>query len=252
MTQPAGRAPVLDEASRLAARYPDEPRWVDLRGLLLSGRALLFAHRPEVGFIARSPDEPFAFVAGTPVSGDLADLLAHGDPPELEILVPNEHADAVGEMLPGWARGSTVLHRYSGATGAFATAPPHGVTLTTLTDPTALAAGTWSEATAEELAAAVSNGMAMSVAWVDGELAAFCAAPVETESLWDVWVETLPAHRRRGLASACFHRLRDDMIARGKLPVWGAHGDNHGSIRMAKGLGFVPAGTLAYFRREAG
>ena len=44
------------------ARYlPDQPHWIDLRGLLLTGRCDLYAEAdPALGFVARSWDFPFA------------------------------------------------------------------------------------------------------------------------------------------------------------------------------------------------
>ena len=53
--------------SALAGTTPDEPRWIDIRGLLLSERCDLWvAEDPEVGFIAASWDFPFAALYGAP------------------------------------------------------------------------------------------------------------------------------------------------------------------------------------------
>jgi predicted GNAT family acetyltransferase len=76
---------------------------------------------------------------------------------------------------------------------------------------------------------------------------AFCYAACETETLWDVSVDTLAPFRRRGLAAACFERVRREMERRGKRPVWGAHADNPASLALAARLGFRRDAELVAF-----
>lgn len=60
----------LPAPAEMARWVPDEPAWVDLRGVLLSERCAVFAgEEPERGFVARSWDFPFAAVAGQPDPG---------------------------------------------------------------------------------------------------------------------------------------------------------------------------------------
>ena len=82
-----------------------------------------------------------------------------------------------------------------------------------------------------------------------GRIVAVCSAAWETETLWDVSVETVPDHRRRGLAAACFIALARWMLAeRGKRPVWGAHESNPASLALAASLGFVRESELLSFQ----
>jgi RimJ/RimL family protein N-acetyltransferase len=91
----------------------------------------------------------------------------------------------------------------------------------------------------------------MMAAFVEGKPVSFCYAHHETETLWDVSIETLEEFQRRGLATRCFHGLASRMAKkRGKLPVWGAMEDNLASIRLAEKLGFVWVTDLAVFEKS--
>jgi GNAT superfamily N-acetyltransferase len=79
---------------------------------------------------------------------------------------------------------------------------------------------------------------------------AFCYPVFETETLWDVSVDTLEAWRRRGLARACVEFLIDHMRRHGKEPVWGALVSNTASLALAASLGFGPVDRLAVFSKE--
>jgi len=81
---------------------------------------------------------------------------------------------------------------------------------------------------------------------------AFCYAAVQTETLWDVAVDTLAEHRRRGLAAACFTALARHMNDRGLSPVWGSLDDNVASMKLARKLGFVPVARLTSFACSQG
>ena len=82
-----------------------------------------------------------------------------------------------------------------------------------------------------------------------GRIVSVCSAAWETETLWDVSVETVSDYRRRGLAAACFIALARWMLAeRGKRPVWGAHESNPASLALAASLGFVRESELLSFQ----
>lgn len=76
----------------------------------------------------------------------------------------------------------------------------------------------------------------------------FCYAGSETETLWDISIDTLPDFRRRGLAAACVKFMIQHMQKRGKQPVWGAEEWNVASLHLAKKLGFEAVDTLFLFR----
>jgi predicted GNAT family acetyltransferase len=66
-----------------------------------------------------------------------------------------------------------------------------------------------------------------------------------TETLWDVGIDTLEGHRRRGHAAACFHALAAWMAGRGRQPVWSAYEDYPPSLTLAAKLGFQPVDRIA-------
>ena len=87
-------------------------------------------------------------------------------------------------------------------------------------------------------------GLAVAAAWADGLPVAFCYAVVETETLWDVSIDTVDPYRRRGLGALAARAMIAFMARRGKSPVWGALASNEPSMRLAARLGFVPHSRL--------
>jgi GNAT superfamily N-acetyltransferase len=75
----------------------------------------------------------------------------------------------------------------------------------------------------------------------------FCYVAWETESLWDVSIETLAEYRGRGHAAEVVSYLIKYMRERGKEPVWGAEDSNTASMKLAQRLGFSPVDRLAIF-----
>ena len=62
----------------------------------------------------------------------------------------------------------------------------------------------------------------------------------ETEGLWDISIDTLVGHRRRGHAARCAaFMIRHMRETAGKEPVWGALETNTASMNLAASLGFV-------------
>lgn len=79
---------------------------------------------------------------------------------------------------------------------------------------------------------------------VHPDVDAFAYPASETESLWDVSIDTLESHRRRGYGSAAVVALAAEQARRGKRAVWGAADSNPGSLALARSLGFAEAGRL--------
>jgi GNAT superfamily N-acetyltransferase len=75
----------------------------------------------------------------------------------------------------------------------------------------------------------------------------FCYVAWETETLWDVSIDTLAEYRGRGLAVPAVFFLIALMKEKHKLPVWGAEESNLASMRLASKLGFAPVDRLAVF-----
>lgn len=236
-------------AAALAALLPDEPRWIDLRGLLLSGRCDLWGETdPRRGFVAGSWDFPFASLCGRPRPELIAEAAAAGRAAcagrypvaEWQLLAAHEDRPLVEAALPDWKATGIAMHRWEGTieradVGA-------GTEIRLLTDghcAAGLALDHVPEPSRFEYNLDWVARRPMAVAVADELPVSFCYAAFTTERLWDVSIETLEPYRRRGLAAACFLALAAHMAGRGKIPTWGAMEDNPASLGLAARLGFV-------------
>ena len=77
----------------------------------------------------------------------------------------------------------------------------------------------------------------------------FCYPVLQTETLWDVSVETLEGFRGRQLAARAARAMVRYMRGSSKAPVWGALANNAASLSVARQLGFEEAGRLMVFAR---
>lgn len=241
-------------ARDLAAVPPDEPRWIDLRGLLLTGRCETWAEAdPARGFVARSWDYPFAAVYGAPRPERIAAAAAAGRAAfadreggeEWQLIAAPASRPAVEAALPKWRRRGIVVHRWRGDPGR--PLPAAGAEIRLLPDGhrgSGLPLDEVPAASRRELALDWVSRRPMAVAMVGSRPVSFCYAAFVTESLWDVAVETLAPFRRQGLAGSCFSRLAAHMAGKGRTPTWGAMEDNPASLGLAAKLGFVPDATL--------
>jgi RimJ/RimL family protein N-acetyltransferase len=80
----------------------------------------------------------------------------------------------------------------------------------------------------------------------DGEVGAIAFTSYRWDDRVEIGIETLPAHRRQGLASRAAAALIERVLAAGLTPVWSCREDNTGSVRLAERLGFVPDGRWLY------
>lgn len=244
-------APFLHE---LAALVPEEPRWIDLKGLLRAERCDVWADVDRAqGFIAGSRDFPFAALFGDPHPDLIRAAAAAGrsafaglyPAEEWHLLAPPETRAAVETALPGWQRKGIVLHRWDGRLEQPDSDPEAEIRLLAEGHgAVGLDLGGVPETSRRELELDWVARRPMAVANVDGRPVSFCYAALDTETLWDVSVETLEPYRRRGLAADCFLTLAAHMAEQGKTPTWGAYLDNPASLGLAAKLGFVRDSSL--------
>lgn len=94
---------------------------------------------------------------------------------------------------------------------------------------------------------------ALAVAACRGDtLAGVAGCSADCEMLWQIGIDVLPEFRRGGLANALVARLTREIIARGKVPYYGAATPNIPSQRVAVATGFSPAWTCVYRGRFEG
>lgn len=81
-------------------------------------------------------------------------------------------------------------------------------------------------------------------AFVDDRPVSFCYSGWETETHWDVSIDTLESYRRRGLGLAACVCLLHHFAKAGKTAVWGSVESNEESAHLARKLGFTPVDRL--------
>ena len=251
------------------ARVPDVPQWVDTRGMLLTGRAVVWfppaAQLTRDGFVVELAARALISVVGAPPAGLIAER-AQALPGDVNVLCVTGSATVVSEALPRWVQRDVRLQALSRVM-PWEEAAEADVSLFSLGDAPPL--GHVPEALRTELTDALEGHPAarfvpgalpprqpadasptpipVAAAWVDGRPVAFCYPVLQTETLWDVSVDTLQGFRGRGLAGRAARAMIRQMRRAGKAPVWGALDNNTASLSVARQLGFQPAGNLTVF-----
>lgn len=251
------------------SRVPDEPRWIDTRGMLLSGRADVIPAPPPAGQLTGAAlvvvrDSALVSIVGRPPSPLIEDVVASlaGD---VNVLAQMEDADYVARALAGWRRRRAIVHILPAARLRELAPDPQARVFTMESAPRldhvpevlrrelldALKGRTVSRFVPGVLPpprATVSRvTVPMAAVWSDGRPVSFCYPVWQTEKLWDVSIETLEAYRRLGFGARAARTLIYHLRGSARSPVWGALESNAGSRALAARLGFVEAGGLAVF-----
>ncbi|HYW11584.1 MAG TPA: GNAT family N-acetyltransferase [Longimicrobium sp.] len=228
----------------LADRLPDVPRWVEARSMLRGGTCeILGVHEaPQLSFVILDPGGMGGvIVVGAPADETIRDAAARSTGGG-SLVAPLEEAARIARLLPEWTATRAILHRLGDAPRLPDVAPGQvrfvdAAELGTMDVPPELA---------EELVTCA-EGSPIAATFVDGRPVSFCYAGAVTETLWDISIDTLDAHRRRGYAALCVTHLIHHMQALGKEPVWASIPENPASWRLARKLGFVPVDEVALF-----
>jgi len=249
-------------------RVPDEPRWIDTRGMLLSGRASVIGHSTSAGIIPGAivvvADSALASIIDRPEPHAIADVVA-SLPGDVNVLAQMENADDVSRALPTWKRHRAIIHVLRGVPSWHSTSDPNTRVFTQASAPRfdhvpgslsrelldALNGRTISRfvpGAVPPAGAHISHvTVPMAAAWADGRPVAFCYPVWQTETLWDVSIETLEPYRGRGLGASAARTLIQHMRRTGRAPVWGALETNTASRALAARLGFVETAGIAVF-----
>ncbi len=237
----------MNDLPKAAAVLPDIPRWMYARGLLLSGHC---------GLVGSWPEGPGGVVVATRwllmcSLGDPDDATVHeaaaAARSEMEWLAAPGTAASLGRILPDWRFEWATLHTLSRDPGSERPESTTAPNVRLLNDDDYGRLEHVPPKLRGQLVLARRNGAA--AAFVEEQPVSFCYAPILTETLWDVAVDTLTDHRRRGLAAESVRFMIRHMRSRGLAPVWGAAEGNIASLRMAETLGFRAVDNIAVFRR---
>ncbi len=251
--------------TRALRHVPDLPEWIDTRGMLLSGRAVVAGPAElSTGFIVVVADAALASVVGRPAADDIRSTVRTlaGD---VNVLAQMDAAQAVSAALPSWTRRAAILHALPYAASWEREREPNVRVFTRenaprfdhvpeglrreLTD--ALAGRPTSRFVHGDVPRA--SGMVttirvpMAAAWAEGRPVSFCYPVWQTETLWDVAIDTLEPYRRRGLGERAARTLVGHMRGSGRAPVWGAIDTNTASRTLAARLGFIEVAGIAVF-----
>jgi GNAT superfamily N-acetyltransferase len=229
----------------LASRIPDLPEWVELRGMLLTGRCELVGPigPGPADFAVRGTDFDLFAVSGDPDLTGLAGELRRWS--GRAVLCSPAGARRVAAVVPGWTISRALVHTRSGPHASTDRAPS-GARIAMLPGDAARSLEHVPPVLREEIRTAL-GFTHVAAAFDDGRPVSFCYAGYETEKHWDVSIDTLESHRGRGLARECCDFLIDHMDRHGKEPVWGALERNVASRRLAASLGFAPTAEAALF-----
>jgi GNAT superfamily N-acetyltransferase len=214
---------------RLRASLPDLPRWVETRDLLASKASTVVPHPTGDGFVAWSGERGLGVVVGPPDPAVLA-RAARSVP---EFLAFPENVESVRALLIEFAAEPATIFRAP----AGQPPPPHPCRRIGRDEIASL--GHVAADLHEELSRAARRGVTIVAALDGGMPVAFAYVAAETEALWDVSIDTIPSHRRRGFAAAAVLDLMRSMRWQGKTAVWGAAASNPASANLARHLGFV-------------
>ena len=214
--------------------------------MLLSGRCeLLWSAESEHEFLVRSENGSLVCAFG---AADIRTVEAAALDPEVRaVLCAPENAPALAPALTGWSLVAAVLHRLPSDFEPPPSEPAARGAILSREDAKHLSHVP--EPLRREIVDALESTH-VAAATLEGVPVAFCYPAYETETLWDVSVDTLEPYRRRGLARTCFEFLCDHMSAHGKAPVWGALAGNTASLALARRLGFEEVDRSSVFLRQ--
>ena len=219
--------------------------------MLLSGDCEIFGLKEdgELQFVVRETGQGpvYASVVGHPTREAIVEAAVR-DRMEGEVLAVPENRSHVAAALRGWGSVTAPLHLLGDAP-RLPDVPEGSVRLLSSLEMVDM------ESLPLDLRSELEDAIEISpiaVAFVDGRPVSFCYAGAQTESLWDVSVDTLEEFRNQGYAARCVAFIVKHFELMGKQPVWGAEETNDASLGLAAKLGFVPVDELVVLHPPAG
>ncbi len=213
--------------------------------MLLSGSCELFGleETPDLSFAARDRETRLIAVVGRPAQEAVREAVLRNRNMGV-VMCQFESSDHVAAALPDWIASPATLHLL-GDTPHFPDVPEGMIRFLSGSEVASLTGLPLS--LKSELDTAIRRS-SIAATIVYGSPVSFCYAGSVTETLWDIPIDTLEGHRRRGYAALCAAYMVDHMREQGKKPVWGAEESNLPSLRLAARLGFVPVDRVVVFQ----
>jgi GNAT superfamily N-acetyltransferase len=232
---------------RLLSIVPDQPKWVELRAMLLSGQCEIYELQDaeRLSFVARHAEMEMVAICGRPSPDVIRRAVALPPYPET-VLCPPEDRRHVAEALPEWRSELATIYRLANG-GRLPEVPAGAVRLLS---PSEIEAMNHAPADLKEELIDATTRTPVAATCVGQLPVSFCYAGSQTESLWDISIDTLAGYRNRGYAALCVSFLIGYFRRRGLAPVWGALESNTPSMRLAAKLGFTPVDQVVVFEQS--
>jgi hypothetical protein len=168
---------------------------------------------PQPSFMARElaeGEDRMIYVVGRPSSVAIREAARRNHGEGMVMAAPEGAYHLEGASL-GWTATRAILHLLGDA--------PHLPTLTEgEVEPRGASdlSASWAEEIPEDLRsfledAVAGSGAPAAAALEGGRHVSFCVASDQTEGLWDISIDTLESHRRRGHAARCVSWMVDEM-----------------------------------------
>ncbi|HKQ76580.1 MAG TPA: GNAT family N-acetyltransferase [Blastocatellia bacterium] len=232
---------------RLLSAVPDLPQWVELRAMLLSGRCEIYAleDSERLSFVARHAEMELVSVYGRPAPDVIRQVISLPPSPEALLCLPDDR-NHVAEALPEWRSELATIYRLPNSE-SLPEVPTGAVRLLSASE---LEAMDHAPAELKEELIDATNFSPVAATYVEQLPVSFCYGGSQTESLWDISIDTLAEYRNRGYAGLCVAFLIEYFRRRGLAPVWGALESNIPSMRLADKLGFTAVEKLVVFEQS--
>ncbi len=230
-----------DVKQRYLSLIPDLPVWVETCDLLLWEGSVVLENPNKSGFVVWSQPDGLGSVVGDPEPLALDRAASNVS----ERIVFTDNVERVRSLLPDFSvEPATVFS----APKQLPPSPQHRCCeisqskIAALNDlPADLLA---------QLSEVAEDGVSVVAAFDGTRPVSFAYVASETESLWDVSIDTSESHRRKGYAAAAVLHLMDGTLEKGKSAVWGALESNRASANLAHRLGFVENDRLWVLARS--
>jgi len=211
------------------SRLPDIPRWVETRDLLFRPGSTVIENLTQDGFVVWSKEDEIGSVVGQP--DPVAIVQAAEDVSEL--LAFPENFKNVNALLEDFRAERATIFSAPTELPPISGHPCRQIGLEEIKTLEHLP-----EDLLEELSDDLKEETLVIAALDDAVPVALAYVASETESLWDLSIDTVESHRRKGYATAAVVQLMHLMKKRGKDALWGALESNQASDNLAKRLGF--------------
>jgi RimJ/RimL family protein N-acetyltransferase len=229
----------------IAHDLPDIPRLLEVRSYLFSDECevLGYAEQPTPSFVLRIAEENLAYIVGEPADSVIINAIS-GFGTEGTIITPQDQFARLAPLLPDWKAERIFVYTLQDTQHL----PDDEQMNVRFLDANDLVGTDIDPELLEELEDALGYTTIAAV-YVAGRPVSFCYASSQTETLWDVGIDTVPEHQRKGYAGLCFSFMARYMQEKGKTTVWQALESNPPSWLLAESLGFTKVDELAYFTK---